>query len=345
MVCSQLNMSHSSRRGRGNMAFTLIELLVVISIIGILASLLLPTLARARWVAKNVICIANLKQNSLAVINFTDDYDGYYPFKSTMGNYWRMPYNVLQKGTSWSDSYDEFNWTNREAPFRGGTLENKGSIVGQLVDYGGMPVAPNPPSIRYHRTSDGRTLGPTFICPGYLDTDNREDKTTYYGDPVYGTASARYNNNGASSYDFFFSSTGGWQHAPRNTTDPYARDGIVKRMGEDWNFGQDGDGDKRITDSGGDLVYLLESRIMMADVLRWDGPGTAVESVHQPRGGGLLDRTRYRYSTYGEFSQNAARDDGSVVTTFGTATNVEANFAYLPGNYYSSALVSRETTY
>ncbi len=60
-------------------AFTLIELLVVIAIIGILASLLLPVLARAKDKARDVACVNNLKELGVAVRMFADDNDGKLP--------------------------------------------------------------------------------------------------------------------------------------------------------------------------------------------------------------------------------------------------------------------------
>ena len=63
--------SHKNRR----YAFTLIELLVVIAIIAILASLLLPVLAKAKEKSRRTQCINTLKQMSLGTLLWVSDND------------------------------------------------------------------------------------------------------------------------------------------------------------------------------------------------------------------------------------------------------------------------------
>src|SRR5436190_4641083 len=71
-----MNISPSVR----NRAFTLIELLVVIAIIGILASMLLPVLAKARAKAARIKCTSNLRQVGIALRLFSTDNSGKFPW-------------------------------------------------------------------------------------------------------------------------------------------------------------------------------------------------------------------------------------------------------------------------
>jgi len=68
---------------KNNKGFTLIELLVVIAIIGILASMLLPALARAKAKAARIKCVNNLSSIAKATLGFSQDNQGRTPWNLT----------------------------------------------------------------------------------------------------------------------------------------------------------------------------------------------------------------------------------------------------------------------
>lgn len=75
--------------------FTLVELLIVIAIVTILAGLLLPSLSKAIFQARNVNCLNNHKQLILAHATYAGDYRGYLPNSKMNGNQLYTEWSVI----------------------------------------------------------------------------------------------------------------------------------------------------------------------------------------------------------------------------------------------------------
>ena len=117
--------------------FTLIELLVVVAIIGILASMLLPSLSKARKAAQGSLCISNQKQIAIGMFSYVDTYDGMLPYSLTI-------------------SADQV--PNANTPPAGGspTMEKIFVETGESIDVFTCPLDPTPENFVFFFSSSAR---------------------------------------------------------------------------------------------------------------------------------------------------------------------------------------------
>lgn len=79
----------------GKRAFSIVEILVVIAIIAILAALTFPVFAAAKSRAKDVTCLANLRQIGIALTSYSASNDDLLPTESSTPISPVLPHPIL----------------------------------------------------------------------------------------------------------------------------------------------------------------------------------------------------------------------------------------------------------
>lgn len=115
-------MSGDSSKNNPRSAFTLVELLVVIAIIGLLISLVMPSLSGARERARQVGCSAKLRQMGVGLMLYAADHNGFKPALRLNDEYRGLWYYALGGGRDepYPDGYlpNPRRWNdNRRASF------------------------------------------------------------------------------------------------------------------------------------------------------------------------------------------------------------------------------------
>ena len=106
----QKNLLLSGHKKLPKSGFTLIELLVVIAIIALLLAILMPSLRKAKEMAKSVVCRTRLKQCHNIVQLFAHDNDDKFPDKNWDNDPYSDPHGLwwIQPMFEYSDEPDLF---------------------------------------------------------------------------------------------------------------------------------------------------------------------------------------------------------------------------------------------
>lgn len=166
-------MAERRRRQKG---FTLLELLVVIAIIGLLASMLVLSLSRARQKARDVKRIADMEQMQQLLEFYADDHQAGSPFEYP-------PSGSLACSVSDPGNQEQCFWA-----------ENPGWIPGLVPEYATtLPMDPKGfPNYQPYQYLRSQRYG--YIMSFKLESGKQQDECGIQGgNPAYSTRCARYN--------------------------------------------------------------------------------------------------------------------------------------------------------
>jgi prepilin-type N-terminal cleavage/methylation domain-containing protein len=186
-------------RRKERSGFTLIELLVVVAIIALLISILLPSLARARELAKRTTCAANMSGMG----------KGYYTYATENNDSWPIaaPNSTMRTPTPVPVQY--FNMTGMNGGLTSQSPSGDPATMASATYYNQLSVSRN----EWQLVKTGGTSPKSFICPSSSDSPDTVDNPADFwdfparpGDATSLVANRGYNagssNEGAVSYGY-----------------------------------------------------------------------------------------------------------------------------------------------
>jgi prepilin-type N-terminal cleavage/methylation domain-containing protein len=211
------------RRGTAGRGFTLVELLVVIGIIALLIGILLPTLGRARERARQVKCMSNVRQLSMAALMFANDNRGLMPARGgtdsfsidpASGRIERSVVLAIRAGASLSNFDDSdwvkvgladwIAWKRRKDPLTGitNTAVNQNITYSGLTRYLGSKLLQTPAGDFDAANRANVSLEQIFRCPSdnlqqrpsANDSSHGFYRYSYALNVAYANPVARFNN-------------------------------------------------------------------------------------------------------------------------------------------------------
>ena len=145
--------------------FTLIELLVVIAIIGILASLLVPVLGKARKRAKIAVCSSNQKQIGVSIFMYAEDNNFFAPLSTG-------------KWTSWDDFLASYDGRSKDSNL---LFANPTAKIEDLGESHGAVYRCPTDEIQNEYGSDTEILGRSYSMTYKYRADNSNPHTKFMG--------------------------------------------------------------------------------------------------------------------------------------------------------------------